>query len=270
MQLQLAERIADAVAARLNRHTAQSLAERPEHDASGAQTCCDAAPTHMAPQAAGIACESTLQPSTDNHADAAVELSLHSLERDGSLRQPCKEEGKAALRQGSPVRPSCTGQASSQQACEQDFLAALLLGSPGNSGHVSHSASPGLMHKEGCSNTSSEAAEVAPVSNSRVQPWTAQWAGKLTQQQMEMAVQEVWLPQALCLPDKPAVHEIVYIVYLSAVAGVKASNLSQPWAGTHMSGEAMKPGCMQCMQAISDGSALSMFQYSAWSCVDCR
>ena len=193
MQLQLAERIADAVAARLNRRTAQSLAGRPQHDASGAQTRCDAAPTHMAPQAAGVACESTLQPSTDEHADAAVEVSLHSLERDGSLRQPCKEEIKAALCQGNPVRPSCTGQANSQQACEQDYLAALLLGSPGPSVRISHTASPGLMHKEGCSTASSEAAEAPAVSGSRVQPWTAQWAGKLTQQQMETAVQEVQL-----------------------------------------------------------------------------
>ena len=191
VQLQLAERIADAVAARLSQHTLHSAAARPQQLSSSAQTTLDAASAaHAAPQPALVA-QGAGQPSPPRHPKAAAEPSMQSLEWTGSGVQACEDEFLAALLQGSPDRPSHAGQHSHPQAYEQDFLAALLLGSPGASGRMSHAASPGLMHRDSC--TIPERRAESQAADARAQPWTAQWAGKLTLQQMETAVQEVRL-----------------------------------------------------------------------------
>ena len=197
VQLQLAERIADAVAARLQHHAVQSSAQQPHRDLSSVQVCCDTTLPHAAPQAASVKGKAAGALSQQMRGDAPEDPSVHLKERVVH-RQACEEDFLAALLQGSPGKPSHAGQPDRPQACEQDFLAALLL-TPGTSGRTSHAASPGLMHKDSCSNADGRAAAVEKLADSRVQPWTSQWAGKLTQQQMETAVQEV-PAQLSCLP----------------------------------------------------------------------
>ena len=207
VQLQLAERIADAVAARLNQTTLPSPSERPQQFPSSAQTSRDAAAAaHAAPQAADVVSQGAARPVPAKHSEAAAESSVRSLERNESWMQACEDECLAALLQGSPGRPSHAEQPGHPQPCEQDFLAALLLGSPGVSDEMSHAASPGLMHKDSCSTSEYRA---SPVADSRAEPWTAQWAGKLTQQQMETAVQEVKTCQLPCLPHRLANDQVI-------------------------------------------------------------
>ena len=190
VQLQLAEHIADAVAARLNARAAQHAQREP----STAQACCDMASAHAAPQDAGLNSQKARQTLPSKHAEAATQVPLQSLKREGSQGRACEEDFLAALLQGSPGRPSRAGQPGRPQACEQDYLAALLL-TPGTSKPVSHAASPGLMHKASCSTSDSKAGGASPAADSRAQPWTPQWAGRLTQQQMETALQEVQFPK---------------------------------------------------------------------------
>lgn len=203
VQLQLAERIADAVAARLNQRAALSSAEPLQQIPSSAPSCNDAAPVHADAQAPEFSRQGDRQPTSDKHAETSAEPSMRSLERKGSQRHACEEDFLAAFLQGSPGRLSSAGQRSCPQACEQDFLAALLL-TPGTSGRTSHAASPGLMHRDSCSTDARKAAAMDTAADSRVQPWSAQWAGKLTQQQMEAAVQEV--SQHNCPPGPQACH----------------------------------------------------------------
>lgn len=204
VQLQLAENIADAVAAHLNARAEQHAQQEP----STAQTCWDEALAHAAPQAAALNSQDARQPPPSKHAEAAAQLSLQSVERKGSHGRACEEDFLAALLQGSPGRPSHAGQPGRPQTYEQDHLAALLM-SPGTSGRVSHAASPGLMHKHSCSSSDSRAGGVSPAADSRAQPWTPQWAGKLTQQQMETAIQEVQFPKPReALPAPKPCHSV--------------------------------------------------------------
>ncbi len=189
-QLKLAERIADAVAARLNQREALSSAEPRQQDPSSGPSSSDAAPANAAPQAAGSSSQGARQPSPNKQAVAEADPSQNSLVMNKKQGHVCEEEFLTALLQGSPGRPSSAGQPGRLQACEQDFLAALLM-TPGSSERSSNAASPGLMHKDSCSNSDMRFTAVNTGAESGGQPWSAQWAGKLTQQQMETAVHEV-------------------------------------------------------------------------------
>ena len=195
--MQLAERIADAVAARLSHKAMQTAAESmlpadstmPQHPGSAAR------PSAEALREPAVVHESQLQMPAGMSDSNAAEPSLQGSARGHDHIQACEQGRSAEAHRGSPTRPGGSGQAKGAEGCEQDFLAALLLGTPGSCpGQLRHAASPGLMHRQACSMESSSAsAESRGSASATPEHWTAQWAGRLTQQQMQHAVQEVML-----------------------------------------------------------------------------
>lgn len=196
-QMQLAERIAEAVAARLSHKAMQTAAESmlpadstmPQHPGSAAR------PSAEALREPAVVHESQLQMPAGMSDSNAAEPSLQGSAGGHDHIQACEQERSAEAHRGSPARPGGSGQAKGAEGCEQDFLAALLQGTPGSCPRqLRHAASPGLMHMQACSEKSSSASAESQASSSPPpEPWTAQWAGRLTQQQMQHAVQEVML-----------------------------------------------------------------------------
>ena len=204
-QMQLAERIADAVAARLRHRAMQTAAESMLPAGSTMLQLPDstAQPSAEALGEPAVVYESQLQMPAGIPDSNAAEPSLQGSAGGHDPIQACEQERSAEVHRGSPARPGGSGQAKGAEGCEQDFLAALLLGTPGSChGQLRHAASPGLMHRQACSTKSSSASAESQGSSSRPsEPWTAQWAGRLTQQQMQHAVQEVMLHHL-----EPAAH----------------------------------------------------------------
>ena len=204
-QMQLAERIADAVATRLSHRAMQTAAESmlPADSTMLQLPDFTAQPSAEALREPAVIHESQLQmPAGMSDSNAA--------EPQGSAGghdpiQACEQERSAEVHRGSPARPVGSGQAKGAEGCEQDFLAALLLGTPGSCpGQLRHAASPGLMHRQACSTKSNSAsAESQGSASPPPEPWTAQWAGRLTQLQMQHAVQEVMLHHLV-----PAAHSV--------------------------------------------------------------
>ena len=196
-QAQLAERIADTVAARLSHKAKQISAEstQPAHSRLLQLQDPTAHPSATAPEAPAVAPGSQLQMPAGLSDGFATEPSLQSSAEGDLLKQACEQERLADAHQGSPVRPGGSGQPKGAEGYEQDFLAALLLGTPGSCpGQLRHAASPGLTHRQACTeNSGSASAESRGSASATPEPWTEQWAGRLTQQQMQHAVQEVML-----------------------------------------------------------------------------
>ena len=119
-QMQMAERIADAVAARLSQKAMQSAAGSPRLAPSNEHK--PLLPSSEFPEEAEQAMPA-------EPCEAAKKHSLPSTAEVAAPGHACEEDFLAALLQGSPGRRVQSGQRAGPQACEQDFLAALLLGS---------------------------------------------------------------------------------------------------------------------------------------------
>ena len=197
--LEVAERIADAVAARLShrathaaaeslqpaQNTLQQLPDPPAHTSAGALLA--------QPEEPAAVFKRQLQMPAGVPDSNKAEPSLQGMAGGHLLQQSCEQGASAEVHPGSPFRSGGSGQPKGAEGCAGDFLAALLLGTSGPcSGQLRHAASPGLMHRQACSHKSSSA-ESRGSASPPPEPWTAHWVGKLTQQQMQNAIQEVML-----------------------------------------------------------------------------
>ena len=214
----IAERIADAVAARLSHRAMQTAAEsilsahspRLQLPASTARP-----PAKALEEPAGGLGSQLQMPAGVSNGDAA-KPSLPGSAGGHVLQNAGEQEHSAEAHQGSPVRPGGSGQPKGAEGCEEDFLAALLGTSGSCPGQLRHAASPGLMHRRACSMKSSSASAGSQGSASpSPEPRTAHWVGKLTTQQMQHAIQEVMLhhsaPAAqLVKPHKASVAPVKF------------------------------------------------------------
>lgn len=196
LEVRIAERIADVVADFLSHKAMQAGAD-------SSQLVTDIAERLQSSTAEPCMVSSVAQ--TDGHTDASSEQAQPSTPLESAAPESsaqgtrvatshgpaCEQDFLAALLQGSPARPVSLQSVIREPLCEEDFLAALLLGSPGAPEQLRQAASPGLMHALDCSETGSSTAGRHPVASSRPKPWTVQWVGRLTQQEIETATQEV-------------------------------------------------------------------------------